>query len=391
MKNSTYTRFTSIVLVIGFFVSCSTSKFNVDSLIENENYDQALFEIKAEIDKSPSAKLYFQKGKLHGLIAREREIENRTDQYELMISSFDSVKVMETEMDETFSNEADSIVQFYWKNEHQNGLRQYQVKDERSTTLAISHFLNAITLKPNSAESYKSLSIAYYRDSDIDNAISILKKADELSIGDSEVYENLGFLYLEIGNAENSIINYQKAGQDPAESKDISYGLVNAYISQGQTSQAVTFLELLVDKYPNDSNISNVLGTQLYVQVEPLFNQLIQAYKSNDSVRVTNLRVEIEGISEESEKNLISAYQTKPDNVEYLESLAVFYNNMSWNYFSVLNSAFDSDIAGLSDKALELTDFAIDYYKKLEENSESDYTDKINSLQSLKNSWTNEE
>ncbi|MEP0009375.1 MAG: hypothetical protein ABJF72_09285, partial [Balneola sp.] len=103
------------------------------------------------------------------------------------------------------------------------------------------------------------------------------------------------------------------------------------------------------------------------------------------------LSVEIEGVSENAENELIKAYQMDSSNLEFVESLAVFYNNMSGNYFSIYQVAFQGDKDTIEAKALSLTDFAITYYEKLQElNPNSSYSEKIENLKKLKESWTNQ-
>ena len=380
MKNSNITRYASLVLVIGFFVSCTSSKFSADKLISEGKYQEAIDRIDIELGKNPGAKMYVQKGELHALIAQENPVDQRELSYENMIEAFDSARVYEaSQVNNSIESEADSITYYYWDLEHQAGLSEYEKESTQSSTSAIYHFNNAIIIDPSKVESYKSLSIALYNNNDIDGAIDALKKAESMNIADSKVYENLGFLYLEIGNPELSINHYQKTNQDPIKNKNIAFGLVNAYISQNRTAEATSFLSKLVEEYPKEAKLNNVYGTQLYKLVSQLFPNLKAAYSSNDTSTVNSLKVEIVGLSDDAENQLIEAYKSDTASVEYTESLAVFYNNMSGNYFSIFNIAFESDKKELKTRALSLTDFAIIYYTKLEElNGENDsYSKKI--------------
>lgn len=283
----------------------------------------------------------------------------------------------------------DSLLNSYWESEQNMGLNSYQNESDSSLILAISHFDNAILLLPNKTESYKSLSIAQYNNGDIDQAISTLERAESIGSTDSEVFESLGFLHLEKGNANQSISNYRKANQDPIKNKNIAFGLVNAYISQDNITESIAFLSDLVEEYPTDEKLHNVYGTQLYKQASMLFPRLLQAYQRNDTTTAMNLKVEVIGISEQAENELVEAYRMNSTNIEFIESLAVFYNNMSGNYFSVLNDTFQSDKQEIRNKALSLTDFAITYYSKLLESDpqNSNYNSKIENLNKLKDSW----
>ena len=393
MKNSIITRYASFLLVIGFFISCSGSKFSAENLINEGNYQQALTEISAEIDKNPSSFLFYQKGKVYGLIAKDSPVQDRETNYYNMSSSFDSIRVYQTASPETnWQAEADSLANYYWEMEHTNGLQSYKEGSVEDTQKAISHFRNAIAIEPENIESYKSLSIAQYNSSDVEGAIETLKMTESLETVSLDVFENLGFLYLETGNPEQSIFYYKKADQDPLKNKNVAFGLVNAYISQDRNSEAVSFLSNLVEEFPNDPKLRNVYGTQLYEQVSELFSNLRASYADSDTTSVTNLGVEIEGVSENAENELIKAYQIESSNIEFIESLAVFYNNMAGNYFSVHQDAFDDDKNSIAEKALALTDFSITYYEKLQElnTGNNSYSDKIENLKSLKESWNNQ-
>jgi tetratricopeptide (TPR) repeat protein len=391
MKNSNITRYASFLLVIGFFISCSSSKFSAEKLINEGKYQEAIEKIDIELDKNPNANLYFQKGELYGIVAKEKPLDDRDSSYRNMVEAFDSARVYSTELnDNSIVSKVDSLTYYYWDLEHQAGLSEYEKDSEQSLMMSINHFNNAVVIDPLQIKSYKSLSIALYNLDDINRAIETLERAESVNNNDTEVLENLGFLYLEVGNPEQSINYYKKANQDPVKNKNIAYGLVNAYISQNRISEAASFLSKLVMEYPNDAKLHNVYGTQLYNQVSQLFSNLNAAFSSNDTSTVNTLIVEIEGLSESAENELVEAYKADTSDIEYTESLAVFYNNMSGNYFSTLNVAFDSNRNEIETKALTLTNFAITYYGKLVElnGDNASYSRKIDNLNSLKNSWT---
>lgn len=390
MKNSTYTRLAGFLLAIGFFISCSSSKFSVDNLLEENQYEQAIDKIDTEIAKNPSSELYFQKGSIYGKIANQTDVLQRTGLYENMVASFDSALVYNNPSSQLLEAQIDSIKQDYWTSEYKKGLSAYD-NETKNTSTAIAHFDNAIQILPLKTEAYISLSIAHYNEDNIDDAVAILKQAETIDPSNSQIHESLGFLYLEKGDPKNSVQSYLKANQNPVKDKNIAYGLVNAYISQNLNTQAISFLEQLVSEYPSDPNLNNVLGTQLFNQANGLFDDLIVAYSDNDSTAAINLKVEVEGVSEQAENQLIEAYQKAPSNTEYIESLAVFYNNMAGNYFSLFDVIFEDDKNYIKQRALELTDFAIDYYTKLStiNTNNNEFSSKINSLQTLKTSWEN--
>lgn len=391
MNISKLTRLASFVLAVGFFVSCTSSQFTVDNLIEQENYALALEQIDQELTKNPTAELYIQKAEVLGKIAVTREAENRDSLYNEFDIALENATDNNLDSSALISQKIDSISTKYWNIEHQSGLQAYESDNEQVQRRSILHFQNALIIDSENVETYKSLAIAHYNFGNIEEAISTLNIASSLDQEDSEIYENLGFLYLETGNAQQSAYYYKLANKDPLKDKNIAFGLVNAYISEGNDVEAIKLLDQLVNVYPNNGKIHNVYGTQLFNQVSTLFPQLKDAYTNADEAEVTTLRVEIEGLSEKAEQQLIEAYKTDSNNMEFIESLAVFYNNMAGNYFSLHPQAFEDDKEAIKNRALTLTDFAIRYYNEmLEMEANNDrITTKITNLNTLKNSWNN--
>ncbi len=183
------------------------------------------------------------------------------------------------------------------------------------------------------------------------------------------------------------------ANTDIVKNKNVAFGLVNAYIAAGNNADALDLLNQLVGHYPKDAKLHNVYGTQLYNETSSLFEELKVAYVTYDSSAVVSIKVEIEGVSELAEKEFIKAYSTDTSDVEFIESLAVFYNNMTGNYFSLLKTSFEEDHASIKERALTLVDFALTYYTKLASLSpqEDQIDNKIRTLNTLKSSWTSSE
>ena len=91
-------------------------------------------------------------------------------------------------------------------------------------------------------------------------------------------------------------------------------------------------------------------------------------------------------MGEEAETQLIEAFKRDTSNIEYLESLAVFYNNLAGNYLSIEKVAFEEDKPELRNRAYDLIDFAIDYYGRLSEMDPNnpEYQNKLTMLNKLK-------
>ncbi len=387
MKYFSTTRLTGILLVVGFFFACSSSKPSIDSLIENNQYDLALASIEESLQQNPGqADLLIQKGEINIALAKLQEPLNRQEAYSNAIEAFteaensgaDSLQMVQIE--ETLNRE--------WSQEHNSGTASFNNEvSDADHSLTIAHFQNAILLKPNESSSYQSLATTYYTSGEVDEAISILNEAkNSIEEVPDNLYENLGFLYLQNENAGQSVFYYELANKDIIQNKNIAFGLVNAYIAAGDREEAISLLRELSSTYPDDGVIRNVYGTQLYLVTQEIMDDLFVAYQDGDTALVSQIRFEAEGVGEQAEQELVEAFRTDTSNADFIESLAVFYNNMTGKYFEVLEVAFDSDQEALGSKASVLLDFAIEYYGKLLDQSPGSQSieDTINSLNTLK-------
>lgn len=360
------TRIASLVLVIGFFFACSSSKPTIDSLISENQFDLALEQIETELSENPDQPaLLIQKGKIMAQMAENSAPEARFDQYITAVASFEEAIKVGT--DSTQEQTISSTLHSYWVFEHNTGTAVFEDKTvEQRLAISSAHFNNAIILKPDEASSYLSLATTEYTSGELSSAISTLNKAkNTLNEVPEALYENLGFLLLQNGEPDQAVFYYELANTNVAANKNIAFGLINAYISTDNTEKAVALLETLVKNNPSDASLRNVYGTQLYLIVEGIIEDLSMAYQNDDTLLVTQLKFEAEGVGEQAEQELIQSFSRDSSNVEYVESLAVFYNNLTANYLSVYESAFDSDKPILLNKAGTLLDFAIEYYTKL--------------------------
>ncbi|MEQ8524804.1 tetratricopeptide repeat protein [Gracilimonas sp.] len=391
MTISNFTRLTGLLLVAGFFISCSSSRVNIDELLADNKYQEAINEIDIRLAENPDQpSLYIQKAKINADLAHQADPELRAEFYSNTTDNFGLA--VEYGADEAQISVIDSLRQQYWKKEHNAGLRISENDDisERYQRAAI-HFQNALILQEDAVSSYKNLSIAQFNLGSIDEAIGTLETALEFAEENpEEIYENLGYLHLEKGDPEQASYYYEQANTNIQEDLNLAFGLINAYISNGSSEKASNMLEGLVAEYPNNANLRNVFGTQLYQITSGILEDLKTAYSNNDTVLVEQIKFEAEGMGDEAETQLIEAFKRDTSNTEYIESLAVFYNNLSAQYLSILPVAFENDRAKLESKAYTLINFAIDYYEKLvviDPNNE-EYTQKLGVLKTLENRRT---
>ncbi|MCH2450659.1 MAG: tetratricopeptide repeat protein [Gracilimonas sp.] len=386
-----FTRLTGLLLVAGFFYSCGTSQVNIDELLANNNYQQAMEEIDSRLSEDPNQpQLYIQRAQISAALAKDTEPELRTEFYTNISNDFESA--IEYGANQEQGATIDSLRQQYWKDEHNAGLQDFDNSSiSNRYTQAEIHFQNALILRSDAISSYRNLSVTQFNLGNIDDAINSLETALSYAENPSaELYENLGYLYLEIGNPSEAAHYYELANTDVSEDLNLAFGLVNAYISNGDSESAVDILEPLVEENPNNADLRNVYGTQLYEVNSEILEDLEAAYDNNNSILAEQIMLEAEGMGESAEEQLIEAFKRDTSNIEYLESLAVFYNNLSAQYLSLQNVAFDEDKEVIRNKAFTLIDFAIDYYERLiniDPNNE-EYTNRLDVLNQLKKRQT---
>ncbi|MEX2602969.1 MAG: tetratricopeptide repeat protein [Gracilimonas sp.] len=391
MNISTFTRLTGLLLVAGFFYSCGSSQANIDELLANNNYEQALTEIENRLAEDPAQPhLYIKRGEINATLARDTDPELRAELYSRTTEDFESAQ--EYGANDSQLEVIDSLRQQYWKDEHNDGLR---VSDNESLSeryqRAEIFFQNALILRNDAVSTLKNLSIAQFNMGKIDEAILSLKNALNYSEEPSaDIYENLGYLYLEKGNPEQAALYYELANKNLQVDLNLAFGLINAYIANGNPEKAAVMLETLVSEHPQNAKLRNVYGTQLYAITSTIMEDLKQAYSQNDTTLVEQIKFEAEGMGDEAENQLIEAFKRDTSNTEFIESLAVFYNNLSAQHLSILSVAFEDDKERLRKKASTLINFAIEYYEKLVQidPNNTEYNNKLDVLKTLKERQT---
>lgn len=385
MKMISFTRW-AVLAALGFFLGCSNTLKTVESLVEEKAYYEALKELEEGLEKRPENELlWLEQGRIHLIYSETDEPIQRTYHYQTAYYSFEEARRLG--IDSTQHVEIDNLLQRYWAQEHNAGIRALESGeyDDRLRD-AGSHLRNAVALKPNEISSYIALSNSYYSADKMKLAVKTLRDAEEnLDAPNAQIYEKLGFLSLEQGEIEDAITFYQRS-IDISDNKNAAFGLVNAYISNGESLKAVDLLSGLLSRYPNDTDINHVYGIQLNIVLDDYLTQLHQAYKDDNSEEVEQLRQAIENMMEGAEGQLTQAYQNDISNTAFVESLAIFYNNLTSKYLEMLEVAYTEHVDIMSDSAAEYLDKAITYYKRMEQlrPNEQEYAEKAETLGELR-------
>lgn len=386
-KKNQYSRFAGLVLAIGFFFACSSTAPTISTLVDEQKYTMALNEIDASLANNPNQPdLLIQQGQIYLILAQDVDVYERTEFYQNAVKSFNQASTMELSNDQsvTISNELNTA----WADELNTGTDLYenQTLTDR-IEIAIAHFGNAMILNPQDPKAYMSMAVALYNSNNTAEAIETLNTA-QTTLDDvpDKLYEYLGFLHLQNNNSEQAIFYYELANTDITANKNIAFGLVNTYILNQQREKALDLLEQLVIQFPEDARIRNVYGTQLFFIAEGILEDLVDAYIANDPTFIDQLKFEAEGVSEQAEEQLINAYELESTEQEYVQSLAVFYNNMTAMYLSLSAISPEEDKQLYLNKAESLLDFSIQYYQILSsmQPGDSEINASIDMLEKLK-------
>ena len=376
----------AVLVALGFFLGCSNTLKTVESLVQEQAYFQALKELEEGLEKRPeNEQLWLEQGRIHLIYSETDEPIQRTYHYKTAYFSFEEAQRLG--VDSTQNAEIDNLLQRYWTQEHNAGIRALESGEyEDRLRDASSHLRNAVELKPNEISSYIALSNSYYSAAKIKLAFKTLRDAEEnLDTPNAQIYEKLGFLSLEQGDIEESITFYQRS-IEIADNKNAAFGLVNAYILSGESLMAVELLSSLLERYPNDTEINHVYGVQLNIVLDGYLTQLHQTYKDDNSKEIERLREAIDLMMEGAEGQLTHAYQNDISNTAFVESLAIFYNNLTSKYLEMLEVAYTEHVDPMSDSAAEYLDKAITYYKRMQQLRPNDpeYSQKAESLGELR-------
>jgi len=137
--------------------------------------------------------------------------------------------------------------------------------EEREAQASITQFQSLIDTRPQDAEGYYGLGLAYRKMGRLDKATEIFQKAASLVPPDPDVINELGVVYFLSGKLDLAIENLE-AGQTlfrTGSYEDLSnlYYLGRAYQEKGETTKALTFLLWVKKEMPEFSEVHYHLGS----------------------------------------------------------------------------------------------------------------------------------
>lgn len=351
-----FTRMASLVLAFGFFISCSTSKSNINpdintpALSETE-LEQKIDSINQKIAGGDSSRaLLYQKGLfLTKLAKKKKPASDRTSLYADAHSSLHSLLEKPGNISQKEEDDVRELLSVTWSNEHNQGVQIMQkdsTLDNDDYSHAAAHFKNATRIIPDSAVSYKMGARAYYQSQQPNKAVALLEEAqNNIDKVPTALIEQLAFLYLENNQPHKAIAAYEEAESFSSQNLNLLHGLSNAYINAGEHHKSVALLEKLVNQKPENIIYRQSLATELYYLGTHKIDSLVAQKKVTAPIFQ-----EADSLLTRAENQLRELVDRNKRNMELKQRLAQFYHNSAAKYQQLLSVTGESPKAQIKSK-----------------------------------------
>lgn len=332
------TRTVGLALAFGIFfaISCTSTENVVQAPQEQSSeptYDEQLLSLEKRISESPdNQRLYVEKAQLlSDYAASFGSPDQRLNLYRNLKDLSSGARGNHPEII--------SIKRNAWHKEHSSGVRLLQQSSDISHGQAqtiVAHFDNAITLIPDSLQTYNLKATTLYRIGNLHAAIESLETAKSFKEGStSNLDEKIAYLHLESGNIQEALSIYNRLSERYPDDENYRNGLINALILNEQHEEVIAILKELSELYPARFFYQEALATETFFLVKKKSEQLLQS--------------DPEELNIEEELNIITTYLNEShsmfnslssDAPVYEEStlrIAAFYKNSA----SLLSSLAD--------------------------------------------------
>jgi tetratricopeptide (TPR) repeat protein len=255
------------MIFLGF--QCSSTELTSAKLyIQQKNWDKALETLQTEVQNNPkSDEGYYLMGTVYSEL-------DKTDE---MVDAFDKSLAISNK----FADKIGEFRAYQWAQNYNRGVNLFQRGNQTTDPdsskmyydMAIEAYNKAITLEPDSAETYRNLAFAYLTTGKTEESIDPLKKLIELEEAE-EGYQYLGEVYYALGS--NTMTEFKLSGNTQDSVKAMEYfdaaiatlqeGLnkypdnsemlgasTNAYIGANRIDEAITSAKAQVEKEPDNA------------------------------------------------------------------------------------------------------------------------------------------
>lgn len=362
-------RMSSLVLAFGIFfsISCGNLKSTESAdEVDKTTLQDELNELNRQISENPdNSNLQIDKATLLYRYSKSiPAVANRKPIYQNLRDLADNF----TARFGTDSDPINNILEKAWHEEQAGGIKLLHQNNpseisDQEVPRVISHFDNAITIMPDSLQTYSLLATTYYREGNLEQAIGTLVSANERGEdSNTDIEEKLAYLHLESGNLEEAERRYRDLAASHPDNLLYKHGFVNVLILSDKHEEAAELLEELSDDYPNRYNYQESLATELYYLFRNQTSQYIEEGNSeslseNDRQEISNMLNSIHTIFE-------SLQETLPSSEENLYRMAAFYKKASMRLEEL---SANNDQVSFSDLQDEFMGYSLPLWERLVE------------------------
>lgn len=392
-------------LLVGIlFVGCSSSNPYVDdakSSIQEGNYDAALQAAQESIKNQPQDPLgYYYQAVVYGDMAQEMDDPaERQEMYKKMNDSFNEAQELASQMEDPPSEleNLGAVKTTIWSNEHNRAIELATNDSLRNAVdnplqKSAQHLQNATTIMPDSVLSWDVLAEIQAMNENIDGAIVAKEQVMQLKETPSaNDYNRLADFYRFNNNYSDAIDLLQKGRSAYPDTVSISEKLADSYMNAGQYDEAISTVEDLIERNPQNPQYHLALGTQLYQTVLRLNDSLstnndrifeLQQKMKNSSGNTSSMESEIselqsinedlqsriEDYTDRAIEELNTVLEYRPNDGSAYNTLGVIYQNRASALFEERNQTVDNQQAAELDKqAQQNLKQAMKYYERATE------------------------
>jgi tetratricopeptide (TPR) repeat protein len=208
------------------------------------------------------------------------------------------------------------------------------LREHGNLALAIEHYTKAIEIKPDYADVYGNLGIAYGRLGRYQEAIEASKQAIKLKPDYAEAYCNLGNVYGNLGRYEESIESFKQAIKIKPDLAEAHYNLGNAYLKLDRHQEAIESYKQAIKIKPDLVEAHCNLGT-IYLNLGR-YQDAVEAYKQAIKIKpdlaeayynLGNAYLNL-GLLQDTIEAFRQAIRINPNFAEAYNNLGIVFDNL---------------------------------------------------------------
>jgi tetratricopeptide (TPR) repeat protein len=137
---------------------------------------------------------------------------------------------------------------------------------EGGTDEAISHYREALKIRPGYAEAHYNLGNALMQKGSVDEAITHYQEALKIKPDYARAHNNLGTVFFQLGRTDEAIAQYQQALQNQPDYAGAHYNLGLSFRKQGRLDDAISHYQKALELKPDYAEAWNSLGSVFSLQ-----------------------------------------------------------------------------------------------------------------------------